>query len=98
MAETCKSCGKQWQDHLGVEPTCALLREAQNKIALLEKFACAISEIVWGGENGWVGRTDDLSNAVRRIMRLVSKDSLQKAKVKRTPRANSMKKRRRSEA
>lgn len=32
MAETCKSCGKQWQDHLGVEPTCALLQEA---IALL---------------------------------------------------------------
>lgn len=57
----CKSCGKAWTDHLGVEPTCALLQEALDKIVCLER-------------------------------------SLQQAKTKRTPRANSVKKRRRSEA
>lgn len=35
MAETCKSCGKAWADHLGVEPTCALLIEA---VEILEMF------------------------------------------------------------
>ena len=35
MAETCKSCGKAWTDHLGVEPTCALLVEA---VAILKKL------------------------------------------------------------
>lgn len=61
MAETCKACGKAWTEHLGVEPTCALLQEAEEKIKRLEH-------------------------------------SLLKAKTKRTPRANSVKKRRRSEA
>lgn len=35
MSETCKSCGKAWVDHLGVEPTCALLMEA---VAILEEI------------------------------------------------------------
>lgn len=34
MAE-CKACGKAWTDHLGVEPTCALLQEA---LKILEKL------------------------------------------------------------
>lgn len=61
MAETCKACSKSWTEHLGVEPTCALLQEAEEKIKILEH-------------------------------------SLLKAKSKRTSRANSVKKRRRSEA
>lgn len=35
MAETCKACGKSWTEHLGVEPTCALLQEA---IAILKNL------------------------------------------------------------
>lgn len=35
MAETCKACGKAWTDHLGVDPTCALLQEA---VAILKKI------------------------------------------------------------
>lgn len=41
MSETCKSCGKAWTDHLGVEPTCALLVEA---VAILNEIGVPVRE------------------------------------------------------
>lgn len=38
MAETCKACGKAWTDHIGVEPTCALLQDALDVVRVFSNI------------------------------------------------------------